>query len=51
MSDPVVSYRETVTEESSVLCLAKSKNKHNRLFMRATPLSDEVTEAIDQVRK
>ncbi len=49
VSDPVVSYRETVTEESNVMCLAKSRNKHNRLFMKATPLSDEVTEAIDQV--
>ena len=26
-SDPVVSYRETVTEESSVTCLSKSPNK------------------------
>ncbi len=48
-SNPVVSYRETVTEESSVLCLSKSKNKLNRLFMRATPLSAKVIEAIDTV--
>merc|ERR1711894_389690 len=33
-SDPVVSYRETVSEESSQMCLSKSPNKHNRLFMR-----------------
>ena len=26
-SDPVVSYRETVTDESSVTCLSKSPNK------------------------
>merc|ERR1719473_2600929 len=31
-SDPVVSYRETVTGPSSQTCLAKSPNKHNRLF-------------------
>merc|ERR1719388_282638 len=31
MSDPVVSYRETVTAESNQTCLAKSPNKHNRL--------------------
>ena len=30
VSDPVVSYRETVAEESNVTCLAKSPNKHNR---------------------
>ena len=29
-SDPVVSYRETVSEESSQMCLSKSPNKHNR---------------------
>merc|ERR1712168_450703 len=34
-SDPVVSYRETVSEESSIMCLSKSPNKHNRLFMKA----------------
>ena len=32
--DPVVSYRETVTEESNQVCLSKSPNKHNRLFMK-----------------
>merc|ERR1711970_1346648 len=30
-SDPVVSYRETVSEESNQMCLSKSPNKHNRL--------------------
>ena len=30
VSDPVVSYRETVAEESNQTCLAKSPNKHNR---------------------
>ena len=28
-TDPVVSYRETVTEQSSVTCLSKSPNKVN----------------------
>merc|ERR1711963_442586 len=37
-SDPVVSYRETVSEESSIMCLSKSPNKHNRLFMKANTL-------------
>jgi len=46
-SDPVVSYRETVSEESSVTCLSKSPNKHNRLFMRAAPLPEGCAEAID----
>merc|ERR1719323_1772460 len=37
-SDPVVSYRETVSEESNQMCLSKSPNKHNRLFMKAVPM-------------
>jgi elongation factor 2 len=27
--DPFVTYKETVTEESSDMCLSKSPNKHN----------------------
>jgi len=46
-SDPVVSYRETVSEESSMMCLSKSPNKHNRLFMRAVPMPDGLPEDID----
>merc|ERR1712179_815715 len=47
-SDPVVSYRETVSEESSQMCLSKSPNKHNRLFMRAVPMPDGLAEDIDK---
>jgi len=47
-SDPVVSYRETVTEESSIMCLSKSPNKHNRLFMKAVPMPDGLAEDIDE---
>merc|ERR1719460_848734 len=46
-SDPVVSYRETVSEESNIMCLSKSPNKHNRLFMRACPMPDGLAEDID----
>jgi len=38
ISDPVVSYRETVNAESSRMCMAKSPNKHNRLYVKAKPL-------------
>ena len=48
-SDPVVSYRETVTEESDIMCLSKSPNKHNRLFMKACPMPDGLAEDIDNV--
>jgi elongation factor 2 len=45
--DPVVSYKETVTTESTEQCLSKSPNKHNRIFMKAVPLGDDLTNAIE----
>jgi elongation factor 2 len=47
-SDPVVTYRETISSESSVMCLSKSPNKHNRLFMKARPLEEGLPDAIDK---
>jgi len=47
-SDPVVSYRETVSEESSIMCLSKSPNKHNRLFMKSCPMPDGLAEDIEK---
>jgi len=47
VSDPVVSYRETVKAESSIVALSKSPNKHNRLYVKALPLADELTTAIE----
>jgi len=46
-SEPVVSYCETITETSSMTCLAKSPNKQNRLWMIAKPLNDELGLAIE----
>ena len=43
ISEPVVSFRETVTAVSSVQCLSKSANKHNRLFCKGAPLSEELS--------
>ena len=45
--DPVVTYKETVTEESSQMCLSKSPNKHNRLFLKGAPLGDELSDKIE----
>ncbi|KAI9475397.1 MAG: elongation factor 2 [Benjaminiella poitrasii] len=45
--DPVVQYRETVTAESSIDCLSKSPNKHNRIYMRAQPLNEELADEIE----
>ena len=47
-SDPVVSFRETVTQESSMNVLSKSPNKHNRIFMRAEPMPEELNILIDE---
>jgi len=46
-SDPVVSFRETVVEESDRVCLSKSPNKHNRLFVKAQPMSLELQNEIE----
>lgn len=48
ISEPVVSFRETVTETSSQQCLSKSANKHNRLFCRGAPLTEELSLAIEE---
>ncbi|KAJ3414870.1 Elongation factor 2 [Chytridiales sp. JEL 0842] len=41
--DPVVQFRETVQAESSITCLSKSPNKHNRIFMKAYPMQEELS--------
>merc|ERR1711963_894786 len=43
-SDPMV---QCMTEESSIMCLSKSPNKHNRLFMKAVPMPDGLSEDIE----
>merc|ERR1719440_955466 len=55
ISDPVVSYRETCTEESSRMVMSKSPNKHNRLYCKAIPLgyseTDEQTPLADDIEE
>jgi len=46
-SDPVVPYKETVTATSNQTCLSKSPNKHNRLYMVAEPLHEDLTKEIE----
>jgi elongation factor 2 len=48
ISDPVVSYRETVREKSNQVCLAKSPNKHNRLFGECDAMSEELQAEIEE---
>jgi len=47
ISEPVVSFCETVSEETDLDCIAKSPNKHNRIYLRARPLSDTFVQAVE----
>jgi elongation factor 2 len=48
VGNPVVTYKETITEESNQMCLSKSPNKHNRLYVKAAPLGDELSNLIEE---
>lgn len=37
ISDPVVAFRETVTQMSNHIVMSKSANKHNRLYLQVCP--------------
>jgi len=43
-----VSFRETVTADSSIQCLSKSANKHNRIFCRGAALTEELSLDIEE---
>ena len=47
-SDPIVTFKETVSEKSSQDCMSKSPNKHNRLYCVAEPLNEELANIIDK---
>ncbi|KCV70324.1 elongation factor 2 [Fonticula alba] len=47
ISEPVVAFRETITAKSSVTCLSKSPNKHNRIHMDASPFPEGLADAIE----
>lgn len=59
ISEPVVSYCEGISAKTGgpkpdgsgdypEMCVSKSPNKHNRLYMWAEPLSDEFCKAVDE---
>eukprot|EP00746_Dinoflagellata_sp_MGD_P148688 gnl/MRDRNA2_/MRDRNA2_80862_c0_seq1.p1 gnl/MRDRNA2_/MRDRNA2_80862_c0~~gnl/MRDRNA2_/MRDRNA2_80862_c0_seq1.p1 ORF type:complete len:850 (+),score=49.80 gnl/MRDRNA2_/MRDRNA2_80862_c0_seq1:17-2566(+) len=47
-SPPVVSFRETISAPSDHIVMAKSPNKHNRLYCQAAPLEEGLAEAIEE---
>ena len=42
-SEPLINYRETVTQPTEPI-MAKSPNRHNKIFMRVEPLEPEIAE-------
>jgi elongation factor 2 len=48
IGQPVVSFCETVKGKSELICVSKSPNKHNRIYMTAEPLGDDLVKAIDK---
>nr|BAS01493.1 translation elongation factor EF2 [Lotharella vacuolata] len=47
ISDPIVPYRESIITHSDHICLAKSSNKHNRIFAKAIPLDAKISQSIE----
>ena len=45
--DPVVTYKETMTEESSEPVMTKSQNKHNRIHGSSAPLHEDLPGLIE----
>jgi len=48
MSKPVVSFCETVTQESSKDIIGKSPNKHNRIYLTCEPTGEDFCKAMDE---
>jgi elongation factor 2 len=44
LSEPIIGFRETVQSESTEAALAKSDNKHNRVWIKASPLSEKLVD-------
>lgn len=47
VADPVVGFRETVVESSSIKCFAETANKRNKLTMIAEPLDEGLAEQLE----
>jgi elongation factor 2 len=48
ISEPVVGFCETVSKPSDMQCVAKSANKHNRVYMTAEPLDEKLSQELDE---
>ena len=43
----VASYKETVINKSTQICMAKSQNKHNRIYVIVEPMDEKLVGEID----
>jgi len=48
VSQPIVPLRETVLFQSEQVCLSKSPNKHNRLYMSAEPIDTKLVTDMEE---
>jgi len=46
LSEPIIAYRESIMSASKQAALAKSENKHNRVWFKASPLADEMVDLL-----
>jgi len=47
MGTPVVSFQETIQGDTGMDVIAKSPNKHNRIYLNAEPMNTDLVDAID----
>ncbi|EFC46271.1 predicted protein [Naegleria gruberi] len=47
LSEPILKYQETVTTESANITFVKTPNKHNRLWLTAKTLQEEISNYIE----
>lgn len=47
VTEPVVSFNETLTVPTDMDIIAKSPNKHNRIYLRGEPLEEEFTKELE----
>jgi len=49
-SDPIVTFKETVSGTSNQVCMSKSPNKHNRIYAQAQAMHDDLPDAVEKGR-
>ena len=48
VSKPFVPLIATIPQKSRIICLAKSPNKHNRIYLTAEPLDENIIKDIEE---